>query len=98
MQDLVREIAAGSALKASEHRIFKLEDVAVGSWVDFVARDRNWEIHYIVEAGFNYNGCSARDVVSHYIKPKQQLCMYENNGACCVGKARRGQHLRGGDN
>lgn len=37
--DLVRHIAVGAALKPLRGRIFKLEDVAMGSWLDFVKRD-----------------------------------------------------------
>lgn len=38
--DLVREIAAGAALKPQKHRLFKLEDIAMGSWIRHVAKER----------------------------------------------------------
>lgn len=39
--DLVREVAAGAALLASPSPgLFKLEDIAMGSWVQYIARDR----------------------------------------------------------
>lgn len=45
--DLVREIAAGAALKPQKHRLFKLEDVAMGSWVQFVGREQGVQVHAI---------------------------------------------------
>ena len=38
--DLVREVAAGAALKPLRHQLFKLEDIAMGSWVQHIARER----------------------------------------------------------
>lgn len=43
--DLVREIAAGAALKPQRHRLFKLEDIAMGSWVEHVGRERRVKVH-----------------------------------------------------
>jgi hypothetical protein len=43
--DLVHEIAAGAALKPQRHRLFKLEDIAMGSWVEFVGRERRVKVH-----------------------------------------------------
>ena len=31
---------------------------------------------------FNFAGCSAGDLVSHYIKPQQHLCMWAAKGSC----------------
>ena len=47
--DLVREIAAGAALKPQRHRLFKLEDIAMGSWVEFVGRERRVKVHNSVQ-------------------------------------------------
>ena len=38
--DLVREVAAGAALKPQQ-LLFKLEDIAMGSWVEHIAQERN---------------------------------------------------------
>lgn len=43
--DLVHEIAAGAALKPQRHRLFKLEDIAMGSWVEHVGRERRVKVH-----------------------------------------------------
>ena len=83
MQDLAREIAAGAALAAGNGTLFRLEDVAVGSWVAFVAAERGWDIAYVDDRRFNYNGCAARDIVSHYVRPAAARCMFAADGRCC---------------
>lgn len=98
LQDLVQEIAAGAALKAQDHQMFKLEDIAVGSWVEWVGKDRMWDIHYVADQAFNYNGCNGQDAVSHYIKPRGMRCMFKNGGACCKASSLSQPHLRGGSN
>lgn len=89
------EVAAGAALKPQNHRIFKLEDVAVGSWIDFVAKENRWDIQYVFDAAFNYNGCNANDAVSHYIKPRNMRCMFKNKGMCCTASSLSRLHMRG---
>ena len=84
-QDLVREVAAGAALAAGNHSLFRLEDVAVGSWVAYVAAGRGWQVRYASDTRFNYNGCAARDIVSHYVKPAAARCMFAAGGRCCKG-------------
>ena len=42
--DLVAEIAAGAALKPQAHRLFKLEDIAMGSWIDFIQQERGLRV------------------------------------------------------
>ena len=39
--DLVQEIAAGAALKPHNHALFKLEDIAMGSWIEHIQQERN---------------------------------------------------------
>ena len=94
-QDLVREVAAGAALKASNHRIFKLEDIAMGSWVEYVARERGWGVQYMSHTGFNFAGCNTADVVSHYVRPAQAQCMFKHEGrSCCKNAQLEVQPLR----
>lgn len=83
-KDLVVEIAAGAAMKVQNHTLFRLEDIAMGSWVDFVSSDRGWYIQRLKDKRFNFNGCLASDLVSHYIQAEQMQCMYEHSGRCCV--------------
>lgn len=55
-KDLVTEIAAGAAQKASNHRMFKLEDIAMGSWIEFIAEEKNWKLE-LVRAVFLWGCC-----------------------------------------
>lgn len=95
LQDLVREVAAGAALKASNHRIFKLEDIAMGSWVEYIAKERGWGVQYMSHAGFNFVGCSTADVVSHYVRPAQARCMFKRQErGCCKNEQLEAQPVR----
>ncbi|KDD74093.1 hypothetical protein H632_c1578p1, partial [Helicosporidium sp. ATCC 50920] len=84
--DLAREVAAGAALMASrperDRRLFPLEDVAVGSWVEWVARDRGWVVHALSDARFDFAGCRSLDVVSHYVAAEAQACLWTSGGDC----------------
>jgi len=91
----VREIAAGAALQSSNHSLFKLEDISVGAWVEYVGKALKWGINYIPDPSFNYNGCEQYDIVSHYIKPRAMLCMFKNDGACCTSRTLPKPHFRG---
>ena len=84
-QDLVREIAAGAALQACNHTIFKLEDIAMGSWIEYIAQRKAWTINYDQDVYFNFHGCQSTDIVSHYIKPEHARCMFEHlpDSVCC---------------
>ena len=84
-QDLVREIASGAALQACKHRIFKLEDIAMGSWIEYVAQRKGWTVNYDMDLGFNFHGCKATDIVSHYVKPAFVRCMFAQlpETRCC---------------
>lgn len=94
-QDLVREIAAGAALQSSNHSLFKLEDISAGAWVEYVGKALKWNINYVRDPSFNYNGCDQYDTVSHYIKPRAMLCMFKNGGSCCTSRTHSKPHFRG---
>ena len=81
----MREIAAGAALQACNHTIFKLEDIAMGSWIEWVAEHKGWTINYDMDVCFNFHGCQPTDIVSHYIKPEAVRCMYDRlpDNVCC---------------
>ncbi|KAI3427158.1 hypothetical protein D9Q98_007095 [Chlorella vulgaris] len=81
--DLAVEVAAGTAYAASVGgHLFKLEDIAVGSWLEWAAQQRGFELHLAQDKRFNFGGCRFGDLVSHYIKPQQQLCMWAQQGRC----------------
>lgn len=66
VQDLVAEAAAGAAAKANGGRMFKLEDIAVGSWVAYIARERGWRVRYVcLEVGGPEAGCPVRMLRVH---------------------------------
>lgn len=44
--DLVHEIAAGAAMKPNNHTLFKLEDIAMGSWIAFIQEERGIRVRY----------------------------------------------------
>ena len=92
----MREIAAGSAVISSQHRLFKLEDISVGLWVQFVGQEKKRDINYVSDAAFNYNGCESYDIVSHYVKPRAMLCMFKRHGSCCNKPIRTQSNIRGG--
>lgn len=45
--DLVAEIAAGAALMPQAHRLFKLEDIAMGSWIEFIQQERGIKVRIL---------------------------------------------------
>lgn len=92
----MKQIAAGTGLSASQHSLFKLEDIAVAAMVEAVGSAKSWKIEYLHDAGFNYNGCSNTDVISHYIKPNAMLCMQTRAGDCCKNSDIGKPHLRNG--
>lgn len=81
--DLARAIAAGTAFVLRPHRLFKLEDVSMGSWVEAVAKEHQLSVTIVHSGRFNFWGCSPNDVVSHYISPVKQRCMHQRHGRCC---------------
>ncbi|KAL0024195.1 hypothetical protein WJX77_006452 [Trebouxia sp. C0004] len=83
-KDLVHEIAAGAAMKIQNHTLFRLEDISMGAWVEYVSKEKGWNVQLVKDKRFNFNGCLGNDLVSHYIQALQMRCMYKNNGKCCI--------------
>ncbi len=79
--------APGAAMAALNHRLLRLEDVAMGSWIQFVCRDKGWKVELRTERGFNFGGCRGGDLVSHYITPKAMLCMAKQRREQCCSEA-----------
>ena len=72
-------------MAALDHKLLRLEDVAMGSWIQFVGKDRGWEVALRHDRGFNFGGCRGGDVVSHYITPKAMTCMAgQRREQCCT--------------
>ena len=87
------ELAAEVGRRIAPTRLFKLEDVAVGDWVERVAAERGWRVDYATDMRFNFDGCQRGDVLSHYITALGQRCLHSHAGACsaCRGRKHRGR-------
>lgn len=78
--DIAAEIATGSPY-ALGNPLFRLEDVATGIWIQEVARRKNWTLALQSSTRYNPQGCKEDDIVSHYMKPPQQLHIWQT-GSC----------------
>jgi beta-1,3-galactosyltransferase len=81
--DLVRLLATGAVSKCAPGPLFKLEDVAVGSWLTCLEKEQNISIHLATGGRFNIASCAAGDLLSHYVSPSQMRCMIAQEGNCC---------------
>lgn len=70
-------------------KMFKLEDVAMGIWIDNL-RKKGLEIRYAMEERVYTDGCEAGYVVAHYQQPREMLCLWgklqETHRAQCCGE------------
>lgn len=70
-------------------KMFKLEDVAMGIWIDNL-RKKGMEIRYAMEERVYTDGCEAGYVVAHYQQPREMLCLWgklqETHRAQCCGE------------
>ena len=82
-------------MAALDHRLLRLEDVAMGSWLQFVAKDKGWHLALRPDRGFNFGGCRGSDVVSHYIRPAAMLCMAKQRREACCSEDGQPQGSRG---
>lgn len=80
--DLARRLATGAVIICMPGTLFKLEDVAAGSWLSCLQKESNLNIT-LVSAAINILGCSDQDIVSHYITPIKLQCMFRQGGKCC---------------
>ena len=71
-------------MKVQDHTLFRLEDISMGAWVEYISKEKGWDVKLVKERRFNFNGCQHNDLVSHYIQAQQMQCMYESGGKCCV--------------
>lgn len=81
--DLVRLLATGGVAKCAPGRLFKLEDIAVGSWLTCLEKQHNISLHLARDGRFNVGSCSEGDLLSHYMRPSQMHCMFAQGGKCC---------------
>ncbi|KAJ1279691.1 hypothetical protein BS78_04G174200 [Paspalum vaginatum] len=84
-QDIARVI--NTWYKASRLKMFKLEDVAMGIWVNEMKKDGQL-VKYESDNRINTDGCNDGYVVAHYQEPRQMLCLWEKllrtyQAECC---------------
>ncbi|KAL4308780.1 hypothetical protein GQ457_01G029850 [Hibiscus cannabinus] len=70
-----------------ELKLFKLEDVAMGIWIEeFKTSGR--EVHYMTDDRFYNSGCESNYILAHYQGPRMVLCLWdklqkEHEAHCC---------------
>ncbi|CAL5021280.1 unnamed protein product [Urochloa decumbens] len=84
-QDIARKI--NTWYKASHLKMFKLEDVAMGIWVNDLKKD-GLPVRYETDTRINTEGCNDGYIVAHYQEPRDMLCLWEkilraHQAECC---------------
>mgnify|MGYP006268071327 CR=1 FL=1 len=67
--------------------MFKLEDVAMGIWVDEMKKG-GLPVRYETDTRIHTDGCKEGYIVAHYQEPRNMLCIWEtllrtNQAMCC---------------
>ncbi|RZR79376.1 hypothetical protein BHM03_00005092 [Ensete ventricosum] len=67
--------------------MFKLEDVAMGIWIDKMNKQGS-DIKYVNEGRICIDGCENGYVLAHYQEPQEMLCLWQKlqetkRGICC---------------
>ncbi|XP_024022945.1 hydroxyproline O-galactosyltransferase GALT3 [Morus notabilis] len=57
-------------------KLFKLEDVAMGIWIEQF-KNSGQEVHYITDERFYNAGCESNYILAHYQSPRLVLCLWE---------------------
>ncbi|XP_023547355.1 beta-1,3-galactosyltransferase GALT1-like [Cucurbita pepo subsp. pepo] len=74
--------------KEGSLKMFKLEDVAMGIWIENMKRE-GLDIRYEKDERIHIEGCKYNYVVAHYQGPQEMLCLWqklqEGNGVRCCG-------------
>ncbi|XAR56951.1 Galactosylxylosylprotein 3-beta-galactosyltransferase [Bertholletia excelsa] len=73
-RDIAKFIVQGH--QARELQLFKLEDVAVGIWIEQFKR-QGGEVQYINDDQFYNAGCEENYILAHYQNPRKVLCLWE---------------------
>lgn len=88
--DLARHLAAGAPhMLMAPNRLLKIEDVAMGYWVEFVGKDMGVAINYDGQMRLDgYKTCSPASHVTQVVKKphwKMVRCIFEHGGQCGPG-------------
>lgn len=73
--------------KKGQLKMFKLEDVAMGIWIDDMKKG-GLEVRYEMEKRIQNEGCKNDYIVAHYQGPREMLCLWqklqeERRANCC---------------
>ena len=68
-------------------QLFKLEDVAMGIWIEKY-KNTGKDVKYISDDRFHNTGCEMDYILAHYQNPRKVLCLWEklqkeHIPACC---------------
>lgn len=56
---------------------FKLEDIAMGIWIDDLKKGGLEEVRYETDEMIYTEGCKNDHVVAHYQGPREMLCLWQ---------------------
>ncbi|XP_057806120.1 LOW QUALITY PROTEIN: hydroxyproline O-galactosyltransferase GALT3-like [Salvia miltiorrhiza] len=73
--DVAKFIVAGH--RDRDLMLFKLEDVAVGIWIQQY-ESKGQKIEYVNDDRFNNEGCESDYILAHYQNPRMMLCLWDN--------------------
>ncbi|KAI3459180.1 hypothetical protein Pfo_015843 [Paulownia fortunei] len=73
-QDIARFIVQGHQKR--DLMLFKLEDVAVGIWIEQYEKNGH-KIEYVNDDRFYNAGCESDYILAHYQNPRMMLCLWE---------------------
>ncbi|EOY06836.1 Beta-1,3-galactosyltransferase 16 isoform 1 [Theobroma cacao] len=84
-RDIAKFIVRGH--QERELKLFKLEDVAMGIWIEEF-KNSGREVHYITDERFYNAGCESNYILAHYQGPRMVLCLWEklqkeHQAHCC---------------
>ncbi|XP_038720127.1 hydroxyproline O-galactosyltransferase GALT3 isoform X2 [Tripterygium wilfordii] len=73
-RDIAKFIVRGH--QERDLKLFKLEDVAVGIWIEQFKKSGK-EVHYVNDEKFYNAGCESNYILAHYQGPRMVLCLWE---------------------
>ncbi|XP_048320794.1 hydroxyproline O-galactosyltransferase GALT3 [Ziziphus jujuba] len=73
-RDIAKFIVQGH--QERDLQLFKLEDVAMGIWIEEL-RNSGQEVHYTNDERFFNAGCQSNYILAHYQSPRLVLCLWE---------------------
>jgi len=84
-QDVAKEVYRKH--KRGELKMFKLEDVAMGIWINEMKKD-GLDVKYENDGRILVEGCEDGYVIAHYQDPRDMMCLWDKfqetkRGTCC---------------